>query len=156
MSRIPEGATPRHQEQVFAIPGQVEVPDAEGASGMIITQGGLFGGYGLYLEKGGRSSTTTSSTWPIPRSPAKDATRAGEAAIGFDFTYDGGGIGKGRLRCSRSTAGRSPGDGSSRLSPFRITLDEGLDIGEDTGTPVDLALRRPVPVPGEDRKVTID
>ena len=40
--------------------------------------------------------------------------------------------------------------------PIRITLDEGFDIGEDTGTPVDLSYDVPFKFTGKIDKVTIE
>ena len=54
----------------------------------------------------------------------------------MDFKYDGGGIGLGGLATLRVN-GKVWAEGRiERTIPIRITLDEGLDIGEDTGTPV--------------------
>ena len=116
MSRIPEGASPDIKNKSFAISAEVEVP-AEGASGMIITQGGLFGGYALYLEKGRPVFHYNFVDVAHTEIAAKDQLGPGKHAIGFAFTYDGGGIGKGGSGRSRSTAGRSPGGGSRGLSP---------------------------------------
>ena len=43
-----------------------------------------------------------------------------------------------------------------RTVPIRISLDEGLDVGEDTGTPVNLGYDVPFRFTGEVGKVTID
>ena len=116
MSRIPEGAFAGHQEQVLCDLRRGRVA-CRGASGMIITQGGLFGGYALYLEKGRPVFHYNFVDVAHTEIAAKDQLGLGKHAIGFAFTYDGGGIGKGGSGCSRLTAGRSPGDGSRGLSP---------------------------------------
>ena len=60
----------------------------------------------------------------------------GKHSIAFDFTYDGGGIGKGG-QGTLSVDGRKVGEGRlEKTIPFRFSLDESFDIGEDTGTPV--------------------
>jgi arylsulfatase len=43
-----------------------------------------------------------------------------------------------------------------RTVPFRFSTEETLDIGEDTGTPVDLSYDVPAPFTGELGKVIID
>ena len=43
-----------------------------------------------------------------------------------------------------------------RTVPIRYSLDEGLDVGEDTGTPVDLSYDVPFKFTGKISKVTID
>ena len=45
---------------------------------------------------------------------------------------------------------------SRRPCPIRISLDEGLDVGEDTGTPVNLNYDVPFKFTGKIEKVTID
>ena len=43
-----------------------------------------------------------------------------------------------------------------RTIPIRVTLDESLDVGEDTGTPLNLSYDVPFKFPGRIEKVTID
>ena len=43
-----------------------------------------------------------------------------------------------------------------RTVPFRFSTEETLDIGEDTGTPVDLSYDVPAVFTGELGKVVID
>src|SRR6185503_6920337 len=45
---LPPEASPRVLNKSWSITAEIEVPDA-GAEGMIVTQGGIVGGYGLYL-----------------------------------------------------------------------------------------------------------
>jgi arylsulfatase len=53
-----------------------------------------------------------------------------------DFKYDGDGFGKGGA-VTISVDDKPVADGRvDRTYPFRVSLDETLDIGEDTGTPV--------------------
>ncbi|HEY1906368.1 MAG TPA: arylsulfatase [Myxococcaceae bacterium] len=48
---LPAGACPPVLNKSFSITADIEVPDT-GAEGMIFTQGGLTGGYGIYLREG--------------------------------------------------------------------------------------------------------
>jgi hypothetical protein len=60
----------------------------------------------------------------------------GKHTIAFEFNYDGGGIGKGG-KGTLSVDGKLVGEGRiEKTAPFRFSLDESFDIGEDTGTPV--------------------
>ena len=63
--------------------------------GIILTQGGKFGGWALYMDDGkpaytynwfGLESYTVKSSKAIPK---------GSAEVKLDFAYDGGGLGKG-------------------------------------------------------------
>jgi hypothetical protein len=47
----PASAAPGILNKAYTITAEVEIPEA-GAEGMIVTQGGRFGGYGLFLSKG--------------------------------------------------------------------------------------------------------
>ena len=63
--------------------------------GMIITQGGLFSGWALYLDRGKpvfHSNFVDVAHYEVV---GKDPLAAGQHAITMDFAYDGGGIGKG-------------------------------------------------------------
>ena len=78
----------------YRITADVEVP-ADGGDGMIVTDGGRFGGYGLYLLQGQAGiylQPARSRALPLGRS---DALSPGKHEIVFDFTYDGPGFGKG-------------------------------------------------------------
>jgi len=87
---------------------------------------------------------------------APQALVPGKHTIVVDFKYDGGGIGKGGTG-SLLVDGQPVAQGRiDRTIPIRITLDEGLDIGEDTGTPVNLSYDVPFKFTGKIEKVTID
>ena len=153
--RIPEGSSPETKNRSFSIKADLEVP-AKGADGMIITQGGLFGGWALYLEKGKPTfhyNTVNLYHYTIA-SPQELAP--GKHTLVFDFKYDGGGVGKGGTG-TLSADGKQIAQGKiERTVPIRYSLDEGLDVGEDTGTPVNLTYDVPYKFTGKIDKVTID
>ena len=76
----------------------------------------------------------------------------------LDFKYDGGGIGKGGMATLTVDGQKAAAGRIERTLPFRISLDETLDIGEDTGTPVseDYAAKMPFKFTGTLKKVVID
>jgi arylsulfatase len=79
----------------------------------------------------------------------------GKHTIAFDFSYDGGGIGKGGTG-TLSVDGKKAAEGRiEKTIPFRFSLDESFDVGEDTGTPVidEYDARMPFPFTGTLRKV---
>ena len=62
----------------------------------------------------------------------------GKHTLVFEFKYDGGGLGKGATG-TLSTDGKQIAQGRiEHTVPIRYSLDEGLDVGEDAGTPVNL------------------
>lgn len=154
MVRIPEGASPDIKNKSWSIKADVEVK--ENASGMIITQGGLFGGWGLYLNQGKpvfHYNFVDVAHFDIA---SPDSLAPGKHTIEMQFAYDGGGIGRGGL-ATVSVDGSPVARGRiERTIPIRITLDETLDIGEDCGTPVNLSYDVPFRFEGEIENVTVN
>jgi arylsulfatase len=117
------------------ITAEVDVP-ASGANGTIITQGGRFGGWSLYVKDNvpaydynflGMRHFTIASTKPLA---------PGTATIKFDFAYDGGGLGKGGTG-SLFVNGQKVAEGRiEQTQPMIFSADETADVGIDLGTPV--------------------
>ena len=51
LTGVPASAAPSILNKSYTITAEVEIPEG-GAEGMIVTEGGRFGGYGLFLSKG--------------------------------------------------------------------------------------------------------
>jgi arylsulfatase len=154
-TRIPEGSSPETKNRSFSISADVEIP-AKGADGMIITQGGLFGGWALYLDKGKPTFSYNTVNLYHYTIASPQVLASGKHTLVFDFKYDGGGIGKGGTG-TLSADGKQIAQGKiERTVPIRYALDEGLDVGEDTGTPVNLTYDVPFKFTGKIDKVTID
>ena len=60
----------------------------------------------------------------------------GKHTISFDFTYDGGGIGKGGSGTLAVDGHKVAESRFEKTIPFRFSLDESFDVGQDTGSPV--------------------
>jgi arylsulfatase len=153
-SRIPEGASPDIKNKSWSATAELDVkPDT---SGMIITQGGLFSGWALYLDKGRPVFHSNFCDVAHYEVAGKGALAPGKHTVKMDFVYDGGGIGKGGT-ATLSVDGKVVAKGRiEKTVPIRISLDEGLDVGEDTGTPVNLSYDVPFKFTGEIAKVVID
>jgi len=152
--RIPEGAAPDLKNKSYQIRAEVVIPE-RGAEGMLLTHGGRFSGYGLYLLKGKPVFLYNLAGVARYRVAGQEALKPGKHTILFDFKYDGGGIGKGgtgTLQVDSKTVGTGR---IERTLPFRLSLDEGLDCGEDTGTPVSEEYHMPFTFTGEIKNVTI-
>src|SRR5262249_4807936 len=154
MTRIPEGASPDMKNRSYAIAAQVDVK--EGASGMIVTQGGLFGGTALYLDKGRPIFHYNFVDVAHYEVAAKDPLAPGKHTIRFEFAYDGGGMGKGGTGTLVVHGGSVARGRIERTPPIRVTLDESLDVGEDTGTPVNLSYDVPFKFTGTLNNLMID
>jgi hypothetical protein len=132
----------------------VTIP-AGGSEGVLVTQGGRFNGWGLYLLAGKpvfHYNTVGVYRYTIAGS---DQLAPGNHTILVDFTYDGGGLGKAGI-AKLMVDGQQVAEGRiERTIPFRISADETLDIGEDTGTPVSEDYQVPFKFSGDLKKVAI-
>jgi len=135
MGRLSENSVLVMKNKSFSITAEVEVP-SKGAEGVIIHQGGAFGGMSLYAKGGkakfaynflGLQTFTTEASQPIP---------AGKHQVRMEFAYDGGGLAKGG-NVSLYYDGKKVGEGRvERTVPMVFSLDETTDVGRDTATPV--------------------
>jgi arylsulfatase len=138
----------------FSITAEVETKAND--QGVIITQGGLFGGYALLLRRGKPLFDYNMVNVAHYVVAAPQALPAGKHTLVFDFQYDGGGIGKGGTGTIKVDGKQMAQGRIERTIPIRISLDEGLDVGEDTGTPVSADYDVPFKFTGHLEKVTID
>lgn len=157
MVRIPEGAAPDIKNKSFRLTAEVEIPEG-GAQGMLVTQGGRFAGYGLYLLDGRPVFHYNLAGVARYQVAGSDKLPAGKHTIVLDFKYDGGGIAKGGNATLTVDGQKAAAGRIERTLPFRLSLDETLDIGEDTGTPVseDYADKMPFKFTGTLKQVVID
>jgi arylsulfatase len=151
--RIPEGAAPNLKNRSYQIKAEVVIPKS-GAEGMLLTHGGRFAGYGLYLLEGKPVFTYNLAGVARYSVTGKEKLEPGAHTILFDFTYDGG-LGKGGVGAIQ-VDGKTVATGRiERTLAFRLSLDETLDCGEDTGTPVAEDYHVPFKFTGELKKVTV-
>jgi arylsulfatase A-like enzyme len=155
LTRISEGAAPDVKNKSFRITAEVVVPEG-GGEGVLVTHGGLSAGYALMFQDGKpvfHYSWLNREHYEIA---AKEAVPAGPHTIGFDFQYEGGGIGKGGTGAI-SVDGRTVAHGRiDRTVPVRFSFDETFDVGADTGTPVSESYDVPFKFTGRIEKVVID
>jgi len=159
MVRIPEGATPDLKNKSYSLTAEVEIPKG-GASGVLATQGGRFGGWGLLVLEGKpvfvhALSNQAQHKYKVA---SKEALATGRHTIRFDFAYDGGGGGMGGLG-TLTVDGKKAAEGRiDKTVRARFSLDETFDVGMDTGTPVveEYASQMPFKFTGTLDKFTID
>jgi hypothetical protein len=137
MVRIPEGSAPNFKNQSWVIAAEITVSD-KGASGVLATMGGRFGGWALLMQDSRPQFIYALSNQPQHkfRIGSDQPLSAGNHVVRFGFKYDGGGIGKG-ANGTLFVDGKSVAEGRiPQTIPIRFSLDETFDIGQDTGTPV--------------------
>lgn len=119
----------------FSVTADIDVPKG-GAKGVILAQGGRFGGWSVYLNEGkpafiynflGLENYVIESSSQLPE---------GKATLKFDFIYDGGGNGKGG-DVTVYVDGKSVANGRvEKTQPNIFSADETADVGLDNQTPV--------------------
>lgn len=118
----------------YTITADVEV-DANG-NGVIVCQGGRFGGLSLYLKEGkpmfaynylGLESYYVSATQKLA---------PGKYTLVYDFKYDGGGAGKGGLGTIYVNGNKVASAQLPKTQPGIFSVDDLADIGLDEGTQV--------------------
>ena len=144
---IPDGAAPSLLNTSYTITADIDVP-AAGAEGVIVTEGGRFGGFGLYLLKGKPVFTWNLLDLKRIKWEGTAALAPGKHRIEFDFKYDGlgfatlafnnlSGIGRGGVGVLKVDGVEVARQTMDRTIPLALPVDETFDVGSDTGTPVD-------------------
>src|SRR5690606_9059444 len=135
---------------------EIDVPE-DGGEGILMTQGGRFGGWGLYLVEGKPVFVYNLIDLARPRIAAPDALSAGKHTVEFVFTYDGPGLGKGGTGVM-TVDGTEVASGQMPYTlPFALEASETFDIGSDTGTGVnDADYSAPFAFTGELQKITLN
>jgi arylsulfatase A-like enzyme len=135
MARLSENATISVKNKSHAVTAEITVPDG-GAEGVIISQGGAYAGWSLYLN-GGRP-TYCYNLFGLQRFHVRGETAvpAGTHQVRAEFAYDGGGLAKGGT-VSLYLDGEKCGEGRVEGTvPMVFSADETCDVGSDTASPV--------------------
>jgi arylsulfatase A-like enzyme len=179
MIRIPEANSPDVHNKSFRVTADVEIPGApearlalspqQSAEGVIATQGGRFGGWALLVLHGKPMFAYAYTNQDGAKYPHQNADKTrisgnekltpGRHTIGFDFAYDGSGLGKGGKGTLTVDGNKVAESRIERTSPLgKFTLDESFDVGQDTGTPVidEYDTKMPFKFTGTLNKVEID
>jgi hypothetical protein len=143
LSGVPPACAPSILGRSYNIEAEVEIPEG-GAEGMIVTEGGRFGGYGLFLSKGkldiGRGKVVflynllgmKHIAWEGPE------LKPGKHTIAFSFKYGGPGFGKGGTGTLSIDGKEVARKTLENTVPITFPEDETFDVGMDTRTPVAL------------------
>ena len=94
MGRLSENSVVVLKNKSHAVTAQIVVPDG-GAEGVIIAQGGAFGGWSLYLKDGRPAYCYNLFGLQQFKVYGEAAVASGEHQVRAEFAYDGGGLGKG-------------------------------------------------------------
>jgi arylsulfatase len=117
------------------ITAELEIPKG-GANGVILTQGGRFGGWSLYMKNGRPAYTYNFLGLSRYTVAAPKRLAPGKATVVLDFAYEGGGVGKGG-EATLSVNGQQVAKGLiDKTQPNIFSADETADVGLDNQTPV--------------------
>ncbi|MFF1633836.1 sulfatase-like hydrolase/transferase [Leifsonia sp. NPDC058248] len=135
MGRLSENSVVSIKNKSFSITAEIVVPEG-GADGVIIAQGGRFGGWSLYTT-GGRAKFVYNvlgiQEFPIE---ASEPIPAGTHQVRAEFAYDGGGLAKGG-DVTLYYDGEKAGSGRVGATQAMIfSADETTDVGYESGTAV--------------------
>jgi arylsulfatase len=108
-----------------------------GANGVIVSQGGLFGGWSLYAKDG---KPKLAYNWLAREKyyiEGGERLPEGKATLVYDFTYDGGGLHKGGTG-TLSINGKKVGEGRIEKTHGAVwsLAGETADVGKDAYSPV--------------------
>jgi len=134
MTGIMENAFINVKNRSSCITAELDIP-AGGANGVVLCQGGRFGGWSLYFKDGkpaytynwvGLAQFTVASATPAPE---------GKVTVRYDFAYDGGrgAGGTGALFVNGQKVAEARID-HTQANVF--STDDAADVGVDEGTPV--------------------
>jgi arylsulfatase len=166
MTGTPNGDAPSLLNSSYTFKADVDIPQG-GAEGMLVTQGGRFAGYGLYVLKNKPVFTWNLVDLKRVRWEGPELT-PGKHVIEFDFKYDGlgsatmvfgnySGIGQGGTGTLKVDGKAVATEKMEHTLPFILQWDEALDIGSDTGTPVDdNDYQTPFAFTGKINRITLD
>ena len=141
MTGMMENAFINVKNQSMTITADVEIP-AGGANGVILCQGGRFGGWSLYVKDGKPAYTYNFvGLQQYTVNVAAKRLAPGKATIKLEFAYDGNGRGKGGTARSTSTARRSDQGRVERHQCQHLLRRRAADVGVDEGTNVSSAIQ---------------
>jgi arylsulfatase len=171
----PNGDAPSILNASYNFKAEVEMPEAralglgipqQAGDGMIVTQGGRFGGYGFYVLNRKPVFLWNLVDLKRVRWEGSDALTRGKHTLEFDFKYDGlgpatlafnsmSGIGRGGTGVLKVDGKEVARQTTEHTIPLILQWDENFDIGADTGTPVAEDYQVPFKFTGKLNKLTL-
>jgi arylsulfatase len=135
MGRLSENSILIIKNKSFALTAEIDVPEG-GANGVIVAQGGAFGGFSLYTKEGRPAFCYNLFGLQQFKTYGEAPISSGVHQVRMEFAYDGGGLGKGG-EVTLYVDGTSVGAGRVDATvPMVFSADETTDVGSDSATPV--------------------
>jgi arylsulfatase A-like enzyme len=135
MGRLSENSVVSIKNKSFSITAEVEIGNKH-ANGVIIAQGGKFGGWSVYFKEGKLKFIYNVLGIHFFPTEASEAVSPGTHQVRMEFAYDGGGLAKGG-NVTLYYDGKQTGTGRLPMTQAIIfSADETTDIGYESGTTV--------------------
>ena len=136
MRRLTEHSVIDIKNRSFSVTASIKVKSSGDVNGVIIAQGGRFGGWALYFKNGQAKFVYNVLGMQEFVIGATDCLEEGAHQVRAEFAYDGGGLAKGGS-LTLFYDGTAVGAGRIELTqPLIFSADETTDIGDDFGMPV--------------------
>jgi arylsulfatase len=136
MGGLNENGLVNIKNKSHSVTAQVVVPEGRPVEGVILSQGGIGGGWMFYVKDGrptyfynfaGLQSTAVTATQQLS---------AGTHQVRMEFAYDGGGLAKGG-NVTLYIDGKAVGEGRlEQTMPMVFSADETSDVGRKRGSPM--------------------
>lgn len=118
----------------YTMTADVEV--GANGNGVIVCQGGRFGGLTLYVRNGKPSFSYNFLGMQTTTIASSQALKPGKYKVVYDFKYDGGGPGKGGVGTMYVNEAQVATGRIERTQAGIFSVDDLADVGLDEGTPV--------------------
>jgi arylsulfatase len=134
MGRLSEHAVLPMKNVSFSVTAEITVRDHTAAEGVIIAQGGRFGGWSLYAQDGKATFAYNYFGLNIYRVQAQQPIPAGTHQVRAEFAYEGGGVGKGGALTLYHDGQEVGRDRIPHTQPLLFSAEESTDIGHESGS----------------------
>lgn len=135
MGKLTENAVISVKNRSHSITAQLDIADTP-AHGVLISQGGRFGGWTFYVNDGVLTYAYNLLGIEIYTTTAGGALPSGAHQVRAEFAYDGGGPAKGG-DVTLYLDGEQVGQGRVEVTqPIVFSAEDTSDVGKNTGTPV--------------------
>ena len=136
MKRLSENSVIDIKNRSFTVTAAIETPSDGATNGVVVAQGGRFGGWALYVKEGRAKFVYNLLGMQEFIDRLDRGPPTGQHQIRAEFAYDGGGLAKGG-DVTLYYDGRTVGTGRvDATQPMIFSADETTDIGDDYGMPV--------------------
>jgi arylsulfatase len=133
MGRLSENSVVSIKNKSFSVTSEVEI-GSNPVNGVIIAQGGKFGGWSVYFKEGKLKFIYNVIGIHYFPTEASEVISSGKHQVRMEFAYDGGGMAKGG-NVTLYYDGKQVGAGRVQITQAMIfSADETTDIGYESGT----------------------